>query len=84
MLYVIRKFKGRYKCCHYLMTKELKTSYHQAEKGCSISKFENKIVFEEELRFEMLQYDLDYRIKELFIKRTIAPLLSDKSFNDIR
>lgn len=59
--------------------KELKTSYHQAEKGCSISKFENKIVFEEELRFEMLQYDLDYRIKELFIKRTIAPLLSDEN-----
>lgn len=36
-------------------------------------------MFEEELRFEMLQYDSDYRIKELFIKRTIAPLLSDKN-----
>lgn len=58
---------------------ELKTSYNQAEKGCSISMFEKKIVFEEELRFEMLQYDLDERIKKLFIKRTIAPILSDEN-----
>mgnify|MGYP001159192169 CR=1 FL=1 len=57
---------------------DLKTSYEQAEKGCSISSIEKRIIFEEELRFEMLQYELDDKMKELFIERTIAPILNEE------
>lgn len=56
---------------------DLRTSYEQAERACFIANSERRIVFEEDLQFEMLQYSISPEVKEKFIKRTIAPILSD-------
>lgn len=60
----------------------LRKSYEQAERACFIAKKEKRIVFEEELQLEMLQYSLNEETKEKFIERTIAPILSDKTLVD--
>lgn len=57
---------------------ELPISFKQAERACQIAKLENRIIFEEELRFEIIQYELNKKSKRIFIDRTIAPLLDDK------
>ena len=58
--------------------KELPTSFEHAERACQVAKLEKRIVFEEELQFEIIQYELDIKSKEVFIERTISPLLDDK------
>lgn len=57
----------------------LATSFEQAERACLIARKENKIVFEEQLQFEMIQYELEKNTKEKFIKRTISPILSNRT-----
>lgn len=58
---------------------KIATSFKQAEAACIIAQKEKKIVFEEELRFEMLQYQLDDQTKKIFIERTISSILDDES-----
>src|SRR5699024_1721645 len=60
----------------------LRTSYEQAERACLIAKKEKRIIFEEELRLEMLQYSLNLETKKKFIERTIAPILADEVLVD--
>lgn len=57
----------------------LSSSFEQAERACLIAKREKRIVFEEELRFEMVQYELNDQTKEKFVERTIASLLDDET-----
>lgn len=58
---------------------ELQLSYEQAERAVIIAKKENRIVFEKQLKFEMLQYSVDEEIKQEFIQRTILPIVNDKT-----
>jgi len=58
---------------------DLLTSFEQAERACLIARKEQRIIFEEQLQFEMLQYRLDKQTKQKFIERTIATILSDKN-----
>lgn len=61
--------------------RNLYTSFEQAERACSVAK-ENEIVFEEQLQFEMIQYELEKDVKERFIERTISAVLADKTLFD--
>lgn len=56
----------------------LSKSYEQSERAAIIAKKEKRIIFEDQLRFEMLQYGLQKDIKKQFINRTISPLLEEK------
>lgn len=57
----------------------IRTSYEQAERSCFVAKKENRIVFEEELRLEMLQYSIDQKTKRHFIERTVAPIIAEET-----
>ncbi|WML51817.1 sugar diacid recognition domain-containing protein [Neobacillus sp. PS3-12] len=58
---------------------ELKNSFRQAERALKIAKQKHKmIIFDEELTLEMILDELNHMTKTEFIKRTIAPLLSEK------
>lgn len=54
-------------------------SYNQAERACLVASKEKKVIFEEELQFEMLQYVIDNQTKRKFIDRTISPLSEDQT-----
>lgn len=58
--------------------KEIVLSYNQAIRACKIAEIQNKIIFDEELRFETIQYELNEHTKRRFIERTIEPILEDK------
>lgn len=58
---------------------ELHLSYQQAERAVLIARREKRVVFEEQLKFEMLQYSLDEKIKHQFISRTILPIIHDRT-----
>ena len=49
-------------------------SLEQAERACTIAQKENRIIFEDELRFEMIQHEINVQTKWKFIERTIAPI----------
>src|SRR5690625_1855483 len=49
-------------------------SLEQAERACTIAQKENRIIIEDELRFEMIQYEINVQTKWKFIERTIAPI----------
>jgi carbohydrate diacid regulator len=62
---------------------EMKNSFRQAERALKIAKQKQKtIVFDEELTLEMILDELNSKTKTEFIKRTIAPLLSEKELLD--
>ncbi|GEL78575.1 CdaR family transcriptional regulator [Tenuibacillus multivorans] len=52
----------------------LKQSLDQAERACEVATRYNRVVFDNDLRFELLQQSLDANVKQEFIKRTINPL----------
>lgn len=56
----------------------LYTSLQQAEKASSVKSNKSKILFEDELRFDLLMNDVKNETKELFVKRTIAPIINDE------
>jgi len=55
----------------------LHISLEQAERACQIATKENKIIFEEAMRFEMIQHSIDMETKRQFIQRTIAPIADE-------
>lgn len=52
----------------------LRQSLEQAERACDIAQKEKRIIFEESLRFEMIQHEITAVTKYKFIDRTIAPI----------
>lgn len=71
-----KSFFGVGQPAHYL---ELVSSYRQAIRACKIAEIHKQVIFDEELRFETLQYELTEQTKDKFIGRTISPLLDDKT-----
>lgn len=57
-------------------------SLEQAERACAIAQKENRIIFEDELRFEMIQHGIDVQTKWKFIERTIAPIREESVLID--
>ncbi|WP_075617730.1 CdaR family transcriptional regulator [Paenisporosarcina indica] len=57
---------------------ELAQSFQQAEIGTAISSRQNKIIFEEDLKLELLYYSIPKEIKSEFLRRTIEPLLAEE------
>ena len=57
-------------------------SLEQAERACAIAQKENRIIFEDELRFEMIQHEIDVQTKWKFIERTIAPICEESVLLD--
>lgn len=52
-------------------------SLEQAERAANVARIEKRMVFEEELRLEMIQYALNQQTKTNFLNRTIAPIIND-------
>jgi carbohydrate diacid regulator len=57
---------------------DLSKSFIQAERAANASKKLNRILFEHELRFELILQSIDDSTREEYIQRTVAPLLGDK------
>lgn len=55
----------------------LKQSHEQAERACKIAQKEKRIIFEVELRFEMIQHEISQHTKLQYISRTIAPIAEE-------
>ncbi|HSJ38634.1 MAG TPA: sugar diacid recognition domain-containing protein [Planococcus sp. (in: firmicutes)] len=55
----------------------LKESFKQAEMANAVSARQGEIVFEEDLKLELLYYSIPKEVQEEFIARTIAPLLEE-------
>ncbi|ALS79529.1 CdaR family transcriptional regulator [Planococcus kocurii] len=55
----------------------LKESFSQAETALLVSERQEKIVFEEDLKLELLYYSIREEVQEEFLKRTIEPLLKE-------
>ncbi|TWT02446.1 sugar diacid recognition domain-containing protein [Planomicrobium sp. CPCC 101079] len=56
----------------------IKESFKQAEMAAAISARQNRMVFEEDLKLELLYYSIPQKVQEEYLKRTIAPLLEEK------
>jgi carbohydrate diacid regulator len=56
---------------------KLHLSYEQAERACEVSMKNDDIVFEQELRFDILQYGLDEDTKLEFTDRTIGAIKNE-------
>ncbi|MCU9613498.1 helix-turn-helix domain-containing protein [Caldibacillus lycopersici] len=56
---------------------QLYLSLEQAERACQVATKEQGIVFEDELKFDLLLHELSNETKEAFVMRTIAPLKQD-------
>ena len=56
----------------------LSKSFMQAERAANASKKLKRVLFEHELRFELILQDIGESTREEFIKRTISPLLEDR------
>lgn len=56
----------------------LPESFQQAEMAVDVSARKGKIIFEEDLKLELLYHSVPKDIREEFLKRTIAPLLGEK------
>ncbi|WML43485.1 sugar diacid recognition domain-containing protein [Neobacillus sp. PS3-40] len=59
-------------------SKEIRSSYRQAERALKVSKQKMKIIFDEELTLEMVLDELSPKTIHDFITRTIGPILTDK------
>lgn len=66
-----------------------KASYHnlaeslkQADIACLTATDEQRIMYESDLRFEMLQYELSNETKRKFVERTIGPIYHDQVLMD--
>lgn len=57
---------------------ELLTSYNQARTAVKISARQTKLIFEEELKLELLYYQLPEDGVQTFLERTISPICRDK------
>ncbi len=53
-------------------------SFNQAERATEVSKKLERIVFEHELRFDLILHSVPISTKEEFIRRTVAPIREDK------
>ncbi|MFD1029972.1 CdaR family transcriptional regulator [Metaplanococcus flavidus] len=56
----------------------LKESFKQAEMAHAVSARQGEVVFEEELKLELLYYSIPKEVQEEFVARTIAPLLEEE------
>ncbi|WP_372869426.1 CdaR family transcriptional regulator [Planomicrobium okeanokoites] len=56
---------------------QLKESFRQSEMAHAVSARQGQIVFEEDLKLELLYYSIQKEVQEEFISRTIAPLLDE-------
>jgi carbohydrate diacid regulator len=56
---------------------ELPESFQQAEIGVTVSARQGKVIFEEDLKLELLYYSIPADIRDEFLKRTITPLLAE-------
>lgn len=56
----------------------LKESFKQAEMANAVSARQGAIVFEEDLKLELLYYSIPKEVQEEFIVRTIAPILNEE------
>ena len=61
---------------------DLKSSFLQAQTAINISIRQKKIVFEEDLKLELLYYELSDDCINTFLSRTIKPILEDKELFD--
>ncbi|CDQ42020.1 Sugar diacid regulator [Virgibacillus salexigens] len=59
-------------------TERLSDSFSQAIKACEHANQQSPVVFESDLRFEMLQHELSSETKHQFVKRTLGKLITDK------
>lgn len=53
-------------------------SFNQAERATEVSKKLKRIIFEHELRFDLILHGIPKGMKEEFIRRTVAPLREEK------
>lgn len=56
----------------------LKESFQQADIAVKVATRQNRIVFEEDLKLELLYYSISEETKEEFLNRTIAPISQDE------
>lgn len=56
---------------------QLPKSFLQAEMAVDVSERQEKIIFEEDLKLELLYYSIPEEIQDEFLSRTIAPLLAE-------
>ncbi|GAA0610036.1 sugar diacid recognition domain-containing protein [Virgibacillus siamensis] len=59
-------------------SKDLYLSFDQANRACEVTSVNRFVVFEEDLKFDILQHELNEETKQKFIKRTIRPLLQEE------
>jgi len=57
---------------------QLKDSFSQAETALAVSERQGKIVFEEDLKLELLYYSVREEVQKEFLKRTIEPLVEEE------
>ena len=57
---------------------EMMKSFNQADRATEVSKKMKRIVFEHELRFDLILDGIQKNTKEEFVRRTVAPLREDK------
>lgn len=56
---------------------DLKESFHQADLAVQVATNKNQIVFEEDLKLELLYSSISKDIRDEFLNRTIAPLIHE-------
>lgn len=57
---------------------ELKESFRQAEIALAVSERQERIVFEEDLKLELLYYSIPEEVQKEFLRRTIEPLVEEE------
>ncbi|MBU8878726.1 helix-turn-helix domain-containing protein [Bacillus sp. FJAT-29790] len=57
--------------------KQLRKSFNQAERALLVAKREKKIIFDDDLKMEMLLQEINEETRSEFVNRTIAFLISD-------
>lgn len=56
----------------------IKESFKQAEMAVAISARQERMVFEEDLKLELLYYSIPKEVQEEFLNRTLAPILKEE------
>ena len=57
---------------------QLRESFSQAEVAVTVSQRQKKIIFQEDLKLELLYYSIPLETREEFLRRTITPILEEK------
>ncbi|WP_019413275.1 sugar diacid recognition domain-containing protein [Paenisporosarcina sp. TG20] len=57
---------------------QLKDSFHQAEVAITFANGQSKIIFEEDLKLELLYYLIPSKTRDEFLRRTITPILESE------